>query len=117
MKNLKSLRKGKRVSQEQLGNNLGFGKNTISQYETGIREPNLDTLIKLADYFNVSVDYLIGREKNTTTEVVVQKVYSDAQQRCVDVLLNLPDNLLVRAERYLMALADENRLFTLKKLN
>ena len=39
-------------------------RNTISRYETGEREPGIDELIKIADYFNVSVDYLIGRTEN-----------------------------------------------------
>ena len=58
---LKELRKKKGISQLRLATDLNTTQNTISRYETGEREPGIDELIKIADYFNVSVDYLIGR--------------------------------------------------------
>jgi len=61
---LKELRKKKGISQLRLSIDLNTTQNTISRYETGEREPGIDELIKIADYFNVSVDYLIGRTEN-----------------------------------------------------
>ena len=61
---LKELRKKKGISQLRLASDLNTTQNTISRYETGEREPGIDELIKIADYFNVSVDYLIGRTDN-----------------------------------------------------
>ena len=61
---LKELRKRKGLSQLRLATELNTTQNTISRYETGEREPGIDELIKIADYFNVSVDYLIGRTDN-----------------------------------------------------
>ena len=61
---LKELRKKKGVSQLKLATDLNTTQNTISRYETGEREPGINELIKIADYFNVSVDYLIGRTEN-----------------------------------------------------
>ena len=61
---LKELRKKKGISQLRLATDLNTTQNTISRYETGEREPVIDELIKIADYFNVSVDYLIGRTEN-----------------------------------------------------
>lgn len=61
---LKELRKKKNISQLRLATDLNTTQNTISRYETGEREPGIDELIKIADYFNVSVDYLIGRTEN-----------------------------------------------------
>ena len=49
---------------KQLGNEIGVAESTISQYESGKREPDYATLIRLADYFNVSVDFLLGREND-----------------------------------------------------
>lgn len=43
---------------------LNTNQNTVSRYETGEREPNIATLIKIADFFNVSVDYLLERTDN-----------------------------------------------------
>ena len=61
---LKELRKNKGLSQLRLATELNTTQNTISRYETGEREPGISELIKIADYFNVSVDYLIGRTEN-----------------------------------------------------
>ena len=61
---LKELRKKRGVSQVKLAMDLNTNQNTISRYETGEREPGIAELIKIADYFHVSVDYLIGRTDN-----------------------------------------------------
>lgn len=58
---LKELRNAKGISQLKLAMDLNMNQNTISRYETGEREPGVNELIRIADYFNVSVDYLIGR--------------------------------------------------------
>lgn len=58
---LRELRKAKGISQLRLALDLNTNQNTISRYETGEREPGINELIKLADYFNVSIDYLVER--------------------------------------------------------
>ena len=58
---LKEIRKSKGISQLKLAIDLNTSQNTISRYETGEREPGINELIKLADYFNVSIDYLLER--------------------------------------------------------
>ena len=61
---LKQLRKARGISQVKLAMDLNTGQNTISRYENGEREPNIDELVKLADYFGVSLDYLLERTDN-----------------------------------------------------
>ena len=61
---LKGLRKEKNISQLKLALDLSMNQNTISRYETGEREADYKTLIKIADYFNVSIDYLLERTDN-----------------------------------------------------
>ena len=46
---------------------LNMNQNTISRYETGEREPGINELIKIADYFNISIDYLLERTDNPKT--------------------------------------------------
>ena len=62
---LKTLRTTHHLSQRDLADRVGVGKSQISFYENGERFPSADVLIKLADVFRVSVDYLLGisREK------------------------------------------------------
>lgn len=59
---LKELRIEKGLSQRKLGELLGVCNQTVSFWETGSREPDLDALVKIADFFEVSVDYLLNRE-------------------------------------------------------
>lgn len=58
---LKELRQKRRISQLKLALDLNMNQNSISRYETLEREADYETLIKFADYFNVSLDYLLGR--------------------------------------------------------
>ena len=60
-----TLRKKRGMSQSQLAKELNIGTSTLGMYETGKRSPNPEMLNKLADYFHVSVDYLLGREIKT----------------------------------------------------
>lgn len=61
---LKEIRKIKGISQLKLAMDLNTNQNTISRYETGEREPGIAELIKIADYFNISIDYLLERTNN-----------------------------------------------------
>ncbi len=61
---LKFLREQKNISQVKLAMDLNMNQNSISRYETGQREADYATLIKIANYFNVSIDYLLERTDN-----------------------------------------------------
>lgn len=65
---LRSLRKEKKMTMKELGSRLKLAESTISGYETGSREPDLDVVNKLADMFEVSTDYLLGRSVARTPE-------------------------------------------------
>ena len=57
---IRELRQDKKMTLKELGEAIGLAPNTISQYETGIREPKLKTWQKIADYFDVTVPYAQG---------------------------------------------------------
>ena len=61
---LREIRKAKGISQLKLAMDLNTNQNTISRYETGEREPGITELIRIADYFHVSLDYLLERTDN-----------------------------------------------------
>ena len=61
---LQELREKKGVSQLKLAMDLNMNQNSVSRYETGARQADYETLIAFADYFNVSVDYLLERTEN-----------------------------------------------------
>ena len=60
--NLRALRKRKGLSQVELAEKLGFSKSLIGLYETGDRKPSFEALEAIADFFNVDLDYLLGRD-------------------------------------------------------
>lgn len=62
MKNLRELRKNRKITMKELGSALNLAESTISLYENGQRQPDFETITKIANYFNVTIDYLMGRE-------------------------------------------------------
>lgn len=68
---LKSLRLSHKITQKQLAESIGVSERGIQNYELNERKPTYDTLIAMADYFNVSLDYLVGRndeKKNASSD-------------------------------------------------
>ncbi|HLQ40121.1 MAG TPA: helix-turn-helix transcriptional regulator [Tetragenococcus sp.] len=63
-KNIRSIREDSDLTQQHLADMLNISQNTYSQYETGKIEWTASTLVKIADYFGVSVDYLLDRTRN-----------------------------------------------------
>ena len=61
MENLKAIRERKNITQVRLSIEIGVSQETISAYESGKAMPSTDTLCRIADYFNVSADYLLDR--------------------------------------------------------
>lgn len=59
MEKLKELRKAKGISLKELGSIVGVAESTMSLYENGKRQPDYETLLKLAEFFGVTVDYLL----------------------------------------------------------
>ena len=63
---LKSLRQSKNITQKQLGETIGSSERGIQNYELGVSKPKYEVIIALADYFDVSTDYLLGRSDDPT---------------------------------------------------
>ena len=62
-KRLREVRKSKKITQQELADRLGIKRNTYSDWENGKTEPTFEILVKLADLFDVSLDWLFGRDK------------------------------------------------------
>ena len=65
---LKMLRREKGITQKKLAEIVGTTQQSINKYENHNIEPDISTLITMADYFNISVDYLIGHSESRQTE-------------------------------------------------
>ena len=66
---LKALRKGEKLTQQQLANRLGVAKSVVSYYESGNRFPSYDVLIKIAHIFHTTTDYLLDVERKRVIDV------------------------------------------------
>ena len=71
---LSLLRDEKGLTKSEVAKSLGIPYTTYLNYENDIREPNSDTLIKIAKYYNVSIDYLLGVSDVRTTDIDVQEI-------------------------------------------
>lgn len=71
LENLKVLREAAAISQKQLAEAIGVSQQSINKYENHNIEPDISTLIRISEYFNTSVDYLIG---NTTVRRKIENV-------------------------------------------
>lgn len=72
-KRLADLRQKKNISQQDLADQLGISRGRIGNYELGTREPDFDTLSRIADYFSVTTDYLLGKEDETNVSTLLKK--------------------------------------------
>lgn len=86
MKNLKLLRKQHNLSQKEIGNIFHASQNTVSQWENGTRKPSYDIIQEIADYFDVSVDYLLGRQEqlpelNNKDQKEIQKILDETKEQ------------------------------------
>ena len=83
---IKLLRKERGITQKQAAEDLGVSQALLSHYEKGIRECGLDFVVRVADYYNVSCDYLLGRsaERNGMINVptiicIIMKIVMNAK--------------------------------------
>jgi len=67
MNRITELRKNKKISQKELGELLGVAQNTVCNWENGRREPEYEMLLKLANFFGVSTDYLLGNSDSESS--------------------------------------------------
>ena len=79
---LKELRQSREITQSDLADILNVGSNTISQYETGNREPCFASLLRISEYFGVSVDYLLGISEFHDQPPVERMFFGDHLKKC-----------------------------------
>ena len=82
--NIKKLRIQKHLTQKELGSRLGITTSTVASYESQDRLPSIAVLIKLSSVFNVSIEYLLGINKNKTIDV---SELSDEQVSALNVIV------------------------------
>ena len=82
--NLKNLRKGRGMTQSELGGKIGLSKAVISKYETGLGYPSFDVLIRIAKFFGVTTDFLLGVSGDKLMDITgLTESQADALHRMV----------------------------------
>jgi len=76
-KRLKALREKKGISQKFVATKIGVNNSTLSGYESGYREPDGETLSRLADFYEVTTDYLLGRSNNSQLSSNTETLMND----------------------------------------
>ena len=96
---LLELRKQHNKSQQEIAELLEMRQNNYSKYELGKTEPNIKNLIKLADYYNVSIDYLVGRQWHNDIGYLTPQ-----QVECVNFIKQLNETNIIKLMGYLSAM-------------
>lgn len=90
MLRLRELRGEKGLTLIDVSSFLGLTPQVLSRYERGDREPDLNTLIMLANYYGVSIDYLLGRE-NEFGQIITNLDLSEREKTLISQFRQLPD--------------------------
>jgi len=91
---LRELMKENKTTQDALADAIGVVRQTISQYANGSIRPSADNLLSIAEHFNVSTDYLLGRVEASTTDVTLQQFceVTGLSEDAVEMLLRIKDS-------------------------
>ena len=100
--NLKELRLSSKKTQQEVAEYLNISQVTYGRYELGKNEPNIETLKKIADFYNVSLDYLCDRQYNNNVGYI-----PDEKKNAVQKLIKLENVKFEKAEAYISALLDD----------
>lgn len=100
---IKELRTEKKITQSELGNILGVGKTTISMYENGNSTPDDELKKKLSTFFNVSLDYLMGKSdiKESAEDLIRSNKVTIALHNDDGIDANLPDEAKKEIENFI----------------
>lgn len=94
--NLKELRNKKNLSQSQAADALGISLRAYQNYEYGQREPNIEMIFKLADFYGVTTDYLLGRdtgEPEPLDQLAAEFNMTALEKKIVENYLSLPESM------------------------
>ena len=113
---LKYLRVRDNLSQAELADKLGVAKSTISMYEVGKREPDFETLEAIADFFNVDMNFLLGKDGsendhyylNDETREIAQEVFENPDMRTLfKVARDIPPERLKAHIEFMKSLKEQ----------
>lgn len=109
MKNLKNLRLETHKTQQEIAYELDMPRTKYARYELQTAEPNIETLIKLADYFHTTIDALLGHE---VPYLLDKSILTTKQKNLVELVSTLNDRMCDKAEAYISGLVEGEQTHT-----
>lgn len=100
---IKELRTKLGISQREVSEKLGIPQTTLFSYETQGSSPNIETIIKLADFYNVSIDELVGRE----TDTINLKYLNESESYLIKKILKMNQLELAKTKAYVTGLMED----------
>lgn len=108
MKNLKTLRVGKNMSQQKLAEKFNISQQSIWKYENDIAQPDLETLIAFANFFNTSIDYLVGNTNNPRKyETLTEMELNDNELQLIRFFRSSPPPIQQLMNQILITILDQ----------
>lgn len=86
---LRELRIDRDIKQDEIAQHLGITRQAYGKYESDERQPSYNTLIKIADYYNISLDYLLGRTNIKTPYYVIREIRNDDEAEYFDYTMSI----------------------------
>ena len=103
-----NLLKEQKVSAYRMYKDTGIPEATIGRWRKGTSSPSIDNLQKIANYFNISIDYLLGQKKGASDDIDGQE-FSPEAKLIAKLFDSLDEKSQAKAEGFLAALADQNK--------
>ena len=110
--NLQKIRLMHDLKTKDVAEKLNIPLRTYQNYENGKTQPSLETLVKLADFFGISVDYLLGHE---TKDLIYVNDLTEQQKKMIESIKQMPDNDLYVMEGMMIRFKEEKQNPWLKK--
>ena len=114
---LGALRREKNFSQSKVAKDLGISQALLSHYENGAREPKLDFVIKICDYYDISTDYVLCRDKRRRPPIFPNSKGFENIEKLVSATAEVFKNLETRQDHELNSAAVEYLLLSAEKIS
>ena len=101
---LKRLRTDRKLTRRDIEKKLGITERNIKSYELGTSNPSLEVLVRLADFYEVSTDYLLGREEKKYVEDVSKMSDNDLDKKLMQFFIELPESSKQGIRDFVMSL-------------
>ncbi|MED1303088.1 transcriptional regulator [[Bacillus thuringiensis] serovar konkukian] len=107
---IRTLRKKHNLKQGELGEAIGINAASVSKFETGLKSPSRETLERIANFFNVTVDYLLGRSYTPELNTMLDRKYKELKDKLEEFPEDQQEILLKQMQIMMQSFEELNNL-------